>query len=129
MFTWPESDVRSTEKEKNKKQVEGKMEEAEEDDMACGDLGNGLGRRPGGVYEEEKLQNYSLRSKKVSVKAYNSLSSIKGVEENDASPLPCSKRNSFHDGSSKKPLSSLSRLSSCGKANLEFSVHQEKNSW
>ncbi|XP_042722141.1 coiled-coil domain-containing protein 125 [Lagopus leucura] len=89
------------------------MEEAEEDDMACGDLGNGLGRRPGGVYEGEKLQNYSLRSKKVSVKAYNSLSSIKGVEENDASPLPRSKRNSFHDGSSKKPLSSLSRLSSC----------------
>ncbi|XP_010724411.1 coiled-coil domain-containing protein 125 isoform X2 [Meleagris gallopavo] len=89
------------------------MEEAEEDDMVCGDLGNGLGRRPGGVYEGEKLQNYSLRSKKVSVKAYNTLSSIKGVEENDATSLPCSKRNSFHDGSSKKPLSSLTRQSSC----------------
>ncbi|XP_021237109.1 coiled-coil domain-containing protein 125 [Numida meleagris] len=89
------------------------MEEAEEDDMACGDLGNGLGRRPGGVYEGEKLQNYSFRPKKVSVKAYNTLSSIKGVEENDATPLPCSKRNSFHDGSSKKPFSSSTRQSSC----------------
>uniref|UniRef100_A0A8C9FRZ6 Uncharacterized protein n=1 Tax=Pavo cristatus TaxID=9049 RepID=A0A8C9FRZ6_PAVCR len=105
------------------------MEEAEEDDMACGDLGNGLGRRPGGVYEGEKLQNYPFRSKKVSVKAYNTLSSIKGVEEIDATPLPCSKRNTFHDGSSKKPLSSSTRQSSCGKANLEFPVHQEKNSW
>jgi len=128
-FTWPESEVRSIEKE-NKKQVVGsKMEEAEEDDMACGDLGNGLGRRPGGVYEGEKLQNYSFRSRKASVKAYNTFSSIKGVEENDATPLPCSKRNSFHDGSSKQPLPRSTRQSSCGKANLEFSVHQEKNSW
>ena len=128
-FTWPESEVRSNGKE-NKKQVVGsKMEEAEEDDMACGDLGNGLGRRPGGVYEGEKLQNYSFRSRKASVKAYNTFSSIKGVEENDATPLPCSKRNSFHDGSSKQPLPRSTRQSSCGKANLEFSVHQEKNSW
>lgn len=89
------------------------MEEAEEDDMACGDLGNGLGRRPGGVYEGEKLQNYSFRSRKASVKAYNTFSSIKGVEENDATPLPCSKRNSFHDGSSKQPLPRSTRQSSC----------------
>uniref|UniRef100_A0A8C3GNK5 Coiled-coil domain containing 125 n=1 Tax=Cairina moschata TaxID=8855 RepID=A0A8C3GNK5_CAIMO len=41
------------------------MEEAEEDDMACGDLGNGLGRRPGAAaYEGEDAQSYPSRRKK-----------------------------------------------------------------
>uniref|UniRef100_A0A8D0KZL8 Coiled-coil domain containing 125 n=1 Tax=Strix occidentalis caurina TaxID=311401 RepID=A0A8D0KZL8_STROC len=54
------------------------MEEAEEDDMTCGDLGNGLGRRPGGLYEGENLQNYcSFRSRKGSGKIGNSLLSAK----------------------------------------------------
>ncbi|OXB62461.1 hypothetical protein ASZ78_014455 [Callipepla squamata] len=95
------------------------MEEAEEDDVESGDLGNGL-RRPGGVYEGEKSRNCSFRSKKLSVKAYSALSSIKGVEENDAAPVPCPKRNSFHDGSSKRPLSSSARRSSC-ESNSEVS--------
>ncbi|OXB82648.1 UNVERIFIED_CONTAM: hypothetical protein H355_003943 [Colinus virginianus] len=95
------------------------MEEAEEDDVESGDLGNGL-RRPGGVYEGEKSRNCSFRSKKLSAKAYSALSSIKGVEENDAAPVPCPKRNSFHDGSSKRPLSSSARRSSC-ESNSEVS--------
>ncbi|NXJ16624.1 CC125 protein, partial [Odontophorus gujanensis] len=103
-----------------RQQAEGKMEEAEEDDVESGDLGNGLRRRPGGVYEGEKLRNYSFRAKKLSVKAYNALLSIKGVEENDAAPVPCTKRNSFHDGSSKRPLSSSTRQSSC-ESNTEVS--------
>uniref|UniRef100_A0A6G1RM19 Coiled-coil domain containing 125 n=1 Tax=Hypotaenidia okinawae TaxID=2861861 RepID=A0A6G1RM19_9GRUI len=49
------------------------MEEAEEDDMTCGDLGNGLGRRPGGVYEGGSLQNCSFRSRKGSGKICSSL--------------------------------------------------------
>ncbi|NXL85128.1 CC125 protein, partial [Alectura lathami] len=90
-----------------------KMEEAEEDDMACGDLGNGLGRRPGGVYEGENPQNYSFKSRKGSGKACHALSSIKRAEENDAAAPPCSERNSFYDGSSKKPVPSSTRQNSC----------------
>ncbi|NXC51458.1 CC125 protein, partial [Penelope pileata] len=89
-----------------------KMEEAEEDDMACGDLGNGLGRRPGGVYEGERLQNYSFRSRRASGKACHTISSTKRVEESDGAALPCSKRNSFYDGSHKKPAPSSARQNS-----------------
>uniref|UniRef100_A0A8B9Z8W8 Coiled-coil domain containing 125 n=1 Tax=Buteo japonicus TaxID=224669 RepID=A0A8B9Z8W8_9AVES len=82
------------------------MEEAEEDDMTCGDLGNGLGRRPGGIYEGENLQNsYSFRSRKGSGKVCNSLLLAKRVEENDAAAPPGSKRNSSFDGSSKNEVS------------------------
>lgn len=96
------------------------MEEAEEDDMTCGDLGNGLGRRPGGIYEGENLQNsYSFRSRKGSGKVCNSLLLAKRVEENDAAALPGSKRNSSYDGSSKKPVTSSTQQNSCGKSNLE----------
>uniref|UniRef100_A0A8B9EV32 Coiled-coil domain containing 125 n=1 Tax=Anser cygnoides TaxID=8845 RepID=A0A8B9EV32_ANSCY len=99
--------------------------EAEEDDMACGDLGNGLGRRPGAAYEGENAQNYSFRSRKGSGKACNSFLSTKKVEENEAA-LPCSKRNSFYDGSSKNPVTSLTRQKSSGKTNLESIIHLEE---
>ncbi|XP_050185397.1 coiled-coil domain-containing protein 125 isoform X2 [Myiozetetes cayanensis] len=90
------------------------MEEGEEDDMTCGDLGNGLGRRPGGVYEEENLQNpYSVRSRKGSRKACNSLLSAKGTEESDAAALPGLKGNTFYDGSLRKPAASSTRQNSC----------------
>ncbi|XP_056181572.1 coiled-coil domain-containing protein 125 isoform X1 [Falco biarmicus] len=93
------------------------MEEAEEDDMTCGDLGNGLGRRPGGVYEGENLQNsYSFRSRKGSGKVCNSRLSAKRVEESDAAALPGSKRNTSYDGSSKKPVTSSTRRNSCVSA-------------
>lgn len=96
------------------------MEEAEEDDMTCGDLGNGLGRRPGGVYEGENLQNsYSIRSRKGSVKACNAPSSAKVGEESDGAALPGPKRNSVYDGSLKKPAPSSTRQNSCGKSNMK----------
>ncbi|NXR73777.1 CC125 protein, partial [Pycnonotus jocosus] len=89
-----------------------KMEEGEEDDMTCGDLGNGLGRRPGGVYEGENLQNsYSIRSRKGSGKTCNF--PLSAAEESDAAALPGPKRNSFYDGSLKKPASSSTRQNSC----------------
>ncbi|NWW19545.1 CC125 protein, partial [Falcunculus frontatus] len=96
------------------KTQEEKMEEAEEDDMTCGDLGNGLGRRPGGVYEGENLQNsHSIRSRKGSGKVYNAPLSTKAEEESDAAALPGPKRNSFYDGSLKKPVPSSARQNSC----------------
>ncbi|PKU36545.1 zinc finger fyve hypothetical protein [Limosa lapponica baueri] len=89
------------------------MEEAEEDDMTCGDLGNGLGRRPGAVYEGENLQNsYSFRPRKGSGKVCNSLLSAKRGEESDATALPGPKRNSFYDGSSRKPVTGSTRQNS-----------------
>ncbi|NXD05061.1 CC125 protein, partial [Certhia familiaris] len=97
-----------------KKIQEEKMEEAEEDDMTCGDLGNGLGRRPGGVYEGEIVQNsYSIRSRKGSGKTCTSPLSAKVAEESDAAALPAPKRNSSCDGSLKKPASSSTRQNSC----------------
>lgn len=111
---------------KRTKQGEGKMEEAEEDDMACGDLGNGLGRRPGAAtYEGEDAQSYPSRSRKGSGKACRSFLSTKRVEENEAA-LPCSKRNSIYDGSSKTPVTGLTRQKSSGKANLELIIHPEE---
>ncbi|NXY23917.1 CC125 protein, partial [Atrichornis clamosus] len=105
---------------------EEKMEEAEEDDMTCGDLGNGLGRRPGGVYEVENLQNsYSIRSRKGSGKACNSPLSVKGGEDSDAAALPGLKRNSFFDGSLKKPATSSTRQNSC-ESNTEVSNEELK---
>ncbi|KAL9821131.1 coiled-coil domain-containing protein 125 isoform 2-T2 [Geothlypis trichas] len=102
------------------------MEEAEEDDMTCGDLGNGLGRRPGGVYEGENLQNsYSVRSRKGSGKTCNSPLSAKVAEESDAAALPAPKRNSFYDGSLKNPASSSTRQNSC-ESNTEVSNEELK---
>uniref|UniRef100_A0A8D2N4X0 CC125 protein n=1 Tax=Zonotrichia albicollis TaxID=44394 RepID=A0A8D2N4X0_ZONAL len=103
-----------------------KMEEAEEDDMTCGDLGNGLGRRPGGVYEGENLQNsYSVTSRKGSGKTCNPPLSAKVAEESDAAAVPAPKRNSFYDGSLKKPASSSTRQNSC-ESNTEVSNEELK---
>ncbi|XP_037981528.1 coiled-coil domain-containing protein 125 [Motacilla alba alba] len=102
------------------------MEEAEEDDMTCGDLGNGLGRRPGGVYEGENVQHsYSVRSRKGSGKTCNPPLPAKVAEEGDAAALPAPKRNSFHDGSLKKPASSSTRQNSC-ESNTEVSNKELK---
>ncbi|NXB68465.1 CC125 protein, partial [Struthidea cinerea] len=103
-----------------------KMEEAEEDDMTCGDLGNGLGRRPGGVYEGENLKNsYSIRSRKGSGKACNAPLSAKVGEESDAAALPGPKRNGIYDGSLKKPAPSSTRQNSC-ESNTEVSNEELK---
>uniref|UniRef100_A0A8B9UVD0 Coiled-coil domain containing 125 n=1 Tax=Anas zonorhyncha TaxID=75864 RepID=A0A8B9UVD0_9AVES len=99
--------------------------EAEEDDMACGDLGNGLGRRPGAAaYEEEDAQSYPSRSRKGSGKACRSFLSMKRVEENEAA-FPCSKRNSVYDGSSKTPVTSLTRQKS-SESSTEMSNEELK---
>ncbi|NWH74506.1 CC125 protein, partial [Piaya cayana] len=101
-----------------------KMEE--EDDMMSGDLGNGLGRRPGAVYEGEELQNcYSFSSRKGSEKVCSSLLSAKRVEESDATTLPGSKRNSFYSGSLRRPFTSSTRQNSCD-SNTEMSNEELK---
>ncbi|XP_009933198.1 coiled-coil domain-containing protein 125 isoform X2 [Opisthocomus hoazin] len=91
------------------------MEEAEEDDMTCGDLGNGLGRRPVAVYAGENSQNSCLlRSRRGS-----------GKEDGDAAALPSSKRSSFYDGTSKKPATSSTRQNSC-ESSTELSNEELK---
>ncbi|NXY42524.1 CC125 protein, partial [Ceuthmochares aereus] len=106
--------------------IKEKMEEAEEDDMTSGDLGNGFGRRPGAVYEGEKLQScYSFRSRKGSEKVCSSLLSAKRVEESDAAALSSLKRNSFYNGSSRTPFTSSTRQNSCD-SNSEMSSEELK---
>ncbi|NXX10412.1 CC125 protein, partial [Podargus strigoides] len=105
---------------------EEKMEKAEEDDMTRGDLGNGLGRRPGGVYEGEHLQNScSFRSRKGSGKVCSSLLSARRVENSDTAALPSSKRNSFYDGSSKKPVTGSTKQDT-SESNTEVSNEELK---
>ncbi|NXH41148.1 CC125 protein, partial [Dicaeum eximium] len=95
-------------------------------DMTCGDLGNGLGRRPGGVYEGENLENcYSVRARKGSGKTCNCPLSAKVAEESDAAALPAPKRNSFYGGSLRKPASSSTRQNSY-ESNTEVSNEELK---
>ncbi|XP_064356168.1 coiled-coil domain-containing protein 125 isoform X1 [Dromaius novaehollandiae] len=105
------------------------MQNAEEDDMTCGDLGNGLGRRPGGIYEVEDLQNsYPFRSRKGSAKVCSTLLSTKRGEENDAAVHPCLKQSSSYDGSSKKlgvVVTSWTQQNSC-ESNCEVSNKELK---
>ncbi|KFU85753.1 Coiled-coil domain-containing protein 125, partial [Chaetura pelagica] len=72
------------------------MQEAEEDDMTCGDLGNGLGRRPGGVYAEEHLQNSSsFRRRKGSGKVCGCVLAARrgdGADAAAARPAPARSR-------------------------------------
>ncbi|XP_074850320.1 coiled-coil domain-containing protein 125 [Carettochelys insculpta] len=75
--------------------------EGEEDDMTCGDLGNGLGRRPGGVYEMEDLNVHTFRSRKGSDKLFNPVL-LKKAEESDAAIFRCSKCSGLYDVSSRK---------------------------
>ncbi|XP_075267792.1 coiled-coil domain-containing protein 125 isoform X3 [Opisthocomus hoazin] len=94
------------------------MEEAEEDDMTCGDLGNGLGRRPVAVYAGENSQNSCLlRSRRGS-----------GKEDGDAAALPSSKRSSFYDGTSKKPATSSTRQNSCVSHRLVSAINPTESS-
>ncbi|NXG30327.1 CC125 protein, partial [Dromaius novaehollandiae] len=108
---------------------EEEMQNAEEDDMTCGDLGNGLGRRPGGIYEVEDLQNsYPFRSRKGSAKVCSTLLSTKRGEENDAAVHPCLKQSSSYDGSSKKlgvVVTSWTQQNSC-ESNCEVSNKELK---
>ncbi|XP_006033063.1 coiled-coil domain-containing protein 125 isoform X1 [Alligator sinensis] len=99
-------------------------EEAEEseDDMTCGDLGNGLGRRPGGVYETGGLNVHTFRSRKGSDKIFSPFLSMKKMEENDVAVFHCSKCNGLYDVSSKKfgiiGAASFSRQN-CSESNSE----------
>ncbi|NXD13055.1 CC125 protein, partial [Nothocercus nigrocapillus] len=105
------------------------MQDAEEDDMTCGDLGNGLGRRPGGVYEEDNLQSSCPpRAKKGSAKVCRSLSSAKRAGGDDAAVLPSSKQTSSYEGLSRKPgvgVTGWTQQSSC-ESNSEVSNEELK---
>ncbi|NWX82813.1 CC125 protein, partial [Nothoprocta pentlandii] len=79
------------------------MQDAEEDDMACGDLGNGLGRRPGGVYGADASQSSCpSRPRRGSAKAGSSLPSAKGAGPKGPVVPPSPKQTSSHEGSPRK---------------------------
>ncbi|XP_030423417.1 coiled-coil domain-containing protein 125 isoform X1 [Gopherus evgoodei] len=100
--------------------------EGEEDDMTCGDLGNGLGRRPGGVYEMEGLNVHTFRSRKGSGKIFSPLL-LKRGEESDAAIFHYSKCNGLYDVSSKKPgISGITRCSRQNSSESNFDVSNEE---
>nr|XP_032625475.1 coiled-coil domain-containing protein 125 isoform X1 [Chelonoidis abingdonii]XP_032625476.1 coiled-coil domain-containing protein 125 isoform X1 [Chelonoidis abingdonii] len=98
--------------------------EGEEDDMTCGDLGNGLGRRPGGVYEMEGLNVHTFRSRKGSDKIFSPLL-LKRGEESDAAIFHYSKCNGLYDVSSKKP--GISGITRCSRQNSSESNSDVSN--
>uniref|UniRef100_A0A8C8RS70 Coiled-coil domain containing 125 n=1 Tax=Pelusios castaneus TaxID=367368 RepID=A0A8C8RS70_9SAUR len=103
---------------------EEKDSEGEEDDMTYGDLGNGLGRRPGGVYEMEGLNVHTFRSRKGSDKILSPFLLKKG-EESDTAIFHCSKCNGLYDVSSKKL--GISGVTRCSRQNSSESNNEVSN--
>ncbi|NWY02704.1 CC125 protein, partial [Nothoprocta ornata] len=105
------------------------MQDAEEDDMACGDLGNGLGRRPGGVYGADASQSSCpSRPRRGSAKAGSSLPSAKGAGPKGPVVPPSPKQTSSHEGSPRKArvgATGWTQQSSC-ESNSEVSNEELK---
>ncbi|XP_006124381.3 coiled-coil domain-containing protein 125 isoform X1 [Pelodiscus sinensis] len=119
LFTLPMSEMFTLQSKQEEKDSED-----EEDDMTCGDLGNGLGKRPGGVYEMEGLNVHTHRSRKGSDKIFNMLLQKKG-EENDAAIFHCSNCSGFYDVSSKKL--GISGVTRCSRQNSSESNSEVSN--
>lgn len=106
----------------------GEASEAEEDDMAHGDLGNGLIRRPSYIYEIETFSSHAGRPRRGSTRKSFSLVMLpsKG-EECDTAVFRCSRCNSSNDMSVKKiginGFSRCSRQNSSGKTSGESKAY------
>nr|XP_056704994.1 coiled-coil domain-containing protein 125 [Euleptes europaea] len=81
----------------------GEASEGDDDDMACGDLGNGLVRRPNDIYQREVLNAHPVRPRKGSARKSVSffMPPHKG-EEHDATVFRCSRCNCLNDISAEK---------------------------
>lgn len=103
----------------------GQASEGEEDDMAHGDLGNGLVRKPSYIYELEAFSSLTSRPRRGSTRKSFGLVMLphKG-EEYETAVFRCSGCNSLNDMSVKKSgingFSSCSRQNSSGKTLVLF---------
>ncbi|XP_007457141.1 PREDICTED: coiled-coil domain-containing protein 125 [Lipotes vexillifer] len=77
-------------------EAEGQAGEAEDDDMAEGDLGYGLRRRPGGIYEVQVSHLFTSR-KRSDGKAFSPPPFSRNGEERNSAVFQYSKHKSSHD--------------------------------
>ncbi|XP_019785477.1 coiled-coil domain-containing protein 125 isoform X5 [Tursiops truncatus] len=77
-------------------EAEGQAWEAEDDDMAEGDLGYGLRRRPGGIYEVQVSHVFTSR-KRSDGKAFSPPPFSRNGEERNSAVFQYSKHKSLHD--------------------------------
>lgn len=104
----------------------GQASEGEEDDMAHGDLGNGLVRKPSYIYELEAFSSLTSRPRRGSTRKSFGLVMLphKG-EEYETAVFRCSGCNSLNDMSVKK--SGINGFSSCSRQNSSESNSEGSN--
>lgn len=96
-------------------EAEGQAWEAEDDDMAEGDLGYGLRRRPGGIYEVQVSHVFTSR-KRSDGKAFSPPPFSRNGEERNSAVFQYSKHKSLHDTYPEGPqIPYHGRQSSTGK--------------
>ncbi|XP_015269445.1 PREDICTED: coiled-coil domain-containing protein 125 [Gekko japonicus] len=100
--------------------------EGDDDDMACGDLGNGLVRRQNYIYELEGLNAHPVRPRKGSArKSVSFLMLPNKGEEHDAAVYRCSRCNCLNDISVKK--SGVNGFAACSRQNSLESNSEASN--
>ncbi|XP_048360311.1 coiled-coil domain-containing protein 125 [Sphaerodactylus townsendi] len=101
-------------------------EDDDDDDMACGDLGNGLVRRPNDIYEQEGLNAHPVRPRKGSArKRVSFLMLLNKGEEHDATVFRCSRCNCLNDVSAEK--FGVRGFAACSRQNSSESNSEESN--
>ncbi|XP_007655753.2 coiled-coil domain-containing protein 125 isoform X1 [Ornithorhynchus anatinus] len=116
IFTLPTSTVATAPRE-----VEEQNSGMEEDDMANGDLGDGLGRRPGGLYEMGSLSVCAFKSRKGSNGRDSRPPQISGLaEENDDAVFRSSKCSDLYETLSQRH--GQSTVADCSRKNSSVLV-------
>ncbi|XP_062984700.1 coiled-coil domain-containing protein 125 [Elgaria multicarinata webbii] len=104
----------------------GEALEGEDDDMTCGDLGNGLIRRYSDIHELEGFNAYAGRLRRGSArKSFNSCMLANKGEDYDATAFRCSKCNSLNDTLVKKL--GMNGFASCSRQNSSESNSEASN--
>nr|XP_020645935.1 coiled-coil domain-containing protein 125 isoform X2 [Pogona vitticeps] len=103
----------------------GKAQESEDEDMACGDLGNGLVRRHGDVCELEGFSLHESWPRKGSTRKSASPYMLPNKGEYDASIFRCTRCNSLIDMPIKKL--GMSGFASCSRQNSFESSSEASN--
>lgn len=97
----------------------------DEDDLAYGDLGNGLIKRPSDIYDLESVNAHRARPRKGSTKkSFNPVWLKDKGADYDAAVFHCSRCNSLNDTTVKKngvnEFASCSRKNSSGKTLVQI---------
>ncbi|XP_057597771.1 coiled-coil domain-containing protein 125 [Hippopotamus amphibius kiboko] len=101
-------------------EAEGQAWETEDDDMAEGDLGYGLGRRPGGIYEVQVSHLFTSR-KRSDGKSFSPPPFSRKGEERDGAVFQYSRHKSWQDTDPEGPRMPHYRRPSSTDSNSELS--------